>query len=952
MQHLIKDLKENIKGEVYFDKTSRQIYSVDASIYEIEPIGIIVAKNKQDIIKAVQIAASHQVPIIPRGAGTGLTGGCIGKALIIDTSKYVNKILSIDEKNEFALCEAGVVQNQLNSALANIGYRLGPDTSTGNRATLGGMLGNNAAGSNSLRYGKMVDHVEEVEVVLANGETIHFSEIDACTLERKCQEKTTEGHIYRKICHILKHYHKEIELKFPKIPRRVSGYNLDELIKKNPLNLSKLIVGAEGTLGIATEMKVKISKTPPITALCVLHFRDLIKALESVTSLLEFQPFALELIDKDIIEMGRSSPSMQGRLSWLSENPQALLVIQFDAQEKREIEHKLSQFEYWAQKNSTSYLRSYLKEKSEMANVWSLRKSGLGLLMSRRTYSRAIAFIEDLTVPPKNIAPFVNKLQKYLQEKGKTAGMYGHAGAGLIHIRPYIDLRKEEEVETMVSIMKDTADLVLEHGGALTGEHGDGLIRSWCNEKMFGEKIFQSFLEIKTAFDPENRMNPGKIVNAPPVRENLRMNPKIEQTQISTFQDFSKEGGFELSIDMCNGNGQCRKRTTLMCPSYQAQGDERLSTRARAQSLRAITNGRIPQKSFSQQGLYDILDLCLECKGCKKECPSQIDMAKIKSEFLYHYQEKHGYSLRSRLFANIDSLNRIGTAFAPLSNWFINTKASQILLNALGISSNRPLPLFTLERFSQWLKKQTRKKNQEKKVVLFNDTYTEYNTPEIGKAAFIILEKLGYEVIVPPKSCCGRPMISKGMLKQAQKKALHLVETLYPYAKKNIPILGLEPSCILTIKDDLYSILPQEKLSIISKVCITIDEFLANHLNDEKRLPLSFIPQKKNVMLHGHCYQKALVGTAPTLEVLRSIPDFQVTEIDSGCCGLAGSFGYEKEHHDFSLQVGEDRLFPSIRKSCNNTLFVANGISCRCQILHGTEKKAKHLVEILFEALS
>lgn len=946
LSSFIHDLQNSIKGDVRFDSVSQSVYSVDASIFEVRPLGVAVPKDRDDLIRTVQVAAKHRVPIIPRGAGTGLTGACIGSGLIIDLSKSLKKILHIDYENEWALCEPGVVQSQLNEALSLQGYRLGPDTSTGNRATLGGMLGNNSAGANSLRYGKMCDHVESIELILSNGEVLQFEELDPSLWKEKCLENSTEGNIYRIAAQIARDYKEEILKRFPKIPRRVSGYNLDELLDPSKINLSKLIAGSEGTLGIVSQMKVKICKKPPYTALVVLHFHDVLESLQHVTSLLNFHPFGLEIVDGEVIRMGKVSPSMRGKLDWLKQEPESLLILQFDAEEESLLTDKLQSFEQWAATQHIGYARPCIRSVEEMAHVWEFRKSGLGLLMSRRSHSKAIAFIEDLSVHPNKIAGFIKRLKQYLKEQGKQAGMYGHAGAGLIHLRPYVDLKKPEETQKLVEMMEAVTDMVLEFGGSLTGEHGDGLLRSWLHEKFFGKKICQAFEKIKTAFDPTSTMNPGKIVHSKLPLQNLRAQQEKESLPFSTMLDFSSEGGFSFAVNMCNGNGQCRKPSSLMCPSFHASTDEWQTTRARAQALRHATN----PGAFTNHDLYRVLDHCLECKGCKTECPSQVDMAKMKAEFLYHYQKKHGTPLRNHLFARIDKLNPMASLFPSLSNFFLERPLSRSLLSWLGLSEKRSLPSFAPKRFSSLVKSRNYLRSSKRKVVFFNDCFNEFNTPEIGLQSLHILELLGFDVIIPPWTCCGRPMISKGFLPQAKKQAESLSQLLLSFAEQGLPIIGLEPSCILTCQDDLFSLLPKESTKRISASCMTIDQFLAS-LIARKEFSLPFSLQKRQVKLHTHCHQKALVGSAPSLSVLRAVPGFTVSEIDSGCCGMAGSFGYEKEHYEMSMQIGSQRLFPAIQASSPGTVFIANGMSCRCQIQHGTQAKAQHLVEALTSSL-
>lgn len=946
MHNLFKELNQTIAGDIHHDTFTRRAYSVDASIYEIEPIGIVIPRDTADIVTAIKAAVRYGIPIIARGAATGITGGCIGKGLILDTSVYLNKILEINYEQEYAICQPGVVQDQLNQELSAKGYRLGPDTSTGDRATLGGMLANNSAGSRSLRFGKMVDCILSVEIILASGELVEFQPVSEAEWEQKRSLQNSEGHIYREIYRIKNQYREEIESKFPKIPRHVSGYNLDELIKPGPLNLAKLITGSEGTLGVITKLKVQIAKKPVSPVLCLVHLDNMLEGMKHIPKMLKHNPLALELIDDKIIEMGRASPSMRGKLEWLHGKPHAIFVAEFDGGQALA---KAEAFKADLMQNRIGYAFPIVTDNATIKNVWGIRKAGLGLLLSRRTYSRAIAFIEDLSVAPEHLYSFMGRLIDYLNKADKQAGIYGHIGSGCMHIRPYIDLRQPGDLALMKQIMLDVTDLVIEEGGTLSGEHGDGLIRTWLNQKLFGETLYQAFCELKEAFDPKNLMNPGKIVFGPPPEENLRLNPETRIVKIPTFLDFSREGGFELSADLCNGNAQCRKKEGTMCPSFQASGEEYTTTRARAQALRAVINSRLPLASLTSKDMHDILDLCIECKGCKAECPSQVDMAKMKAEFLYQYQEKHGYSLRGRFLGNIASFNKIASPLAEAFNKLGNGIVAKILLGWLGIAPERSLPPLAKQTFSQWLLKNSHAAMGEE-VVLFNDTFSEFNYPNIGISAYKVLCAMGYKVIVPPWNCCGRPLISKGLLKQAQIKAKKLISSLYPFAERGLPIIGLEPSCILTVKDDLRDLVDDHKITSLMNACITFDEFIANHLQKGLQPP-SFKLENRSVLLHGHCHQKALVGTKPTLSVLKAIPGFEVREIASGCCGMAGSFGYEKEHYDFSMKIGELRLFPAIRASLKDALIVADGFSCRSQIEHGTKRQAKHLAEVLADNL-
>lgn len=938
-------LRDRVNGEVRFDPVARRIYSVDASIFEVVPTAVVVPKDLISLINAVRIAGEHQIPCIARGAGTGIAGGAVGEGLIIDTSKYLKRILEINTEENYVLCEPGVVQNQLNDALAPLGYRLGPDTSTGDRATVGGMLGTNAAGAHALRFGTMADHVLAVDLILSEGESVPITALNDSEIEKLLAKDSRLSRIVKDLLRIRDSYRQEIEERFPCTPRRVSGYNIDRLIAPGPLNLPALLCGAEGSLGIVAHLKLRIVRKPSHTGLCILHFDDVMKAMEPVPDLLPFDPYALELIDDKIITAGRQSLSLRNRLSWLKGSPKALVIAEFDGDSEQELSHKLRAFHDFASSQTSSYDQSFITDEATMASVWELRKAGLGLLLSKRSYSRAIGFLEDVAVAPEKLAEFMKAFNEILLSKGKDASFYGHLGDGVVHVRPYIDLSSQSEHELMLSLMEKVTDLLVKNRGSLSGEHGDGFIRSWLNERLFGSKIYQAFREIKTAFDPHGLMNPGKIVHVPGPWPSQRLDPNVQQAKIDTFLNFAPEGGFNLAVDMCNGNAKCRSKTGLMCPSFQASDDEYHSTRARAQILRSIINGKVSPEELSGQGLYDVLDLCLQCKGCKKECPSQVDMAKMKSEFLYHYNKKHGIPLRSYVFGYVDKLNRWMQPLAPLFNRMMGMGFSKQLLSWIGITPERSLPLLARKPLSRLWKHHTAKESD---LILFNDCFTEHHQPEIGLAAQKLFTALGHHPSLCSRTCCGRPLISKGLLPQARAYAKRLLDRLYPFVEKGLPIIGLEPSCILTIKDDYASLIDDDRTAAVADACMSSETFLQQEGAALKKLSKQ---DPFQVACHSHCHQKALEGTEACLEVLQQVPGIQVTPLNSGCCGMAGSFGYEKEHYEFSMRVGETRLFPAIRSCPEETLIIASGFSCRHQIAEGTGRQAQHLVQLLAKRL-
>lgn len=958
MSKLIERLKAALEGPIAFDTVTRQVYSVDASIYEVEPLAIVSPVNIQDISTTLSMAYSENIPVIARGAATGIAGGCLGKGIILDLSRYLNHILDINLEEEYVLCEPGVVQEQLNQALAPYGYRLGPDTSTGDRATLGGMLGNNAAGARSLRYGSFADHLLEVTWLDAQGRSLTLGHPNLTEWHQMSQSATPQGLLYQRLWEIRERYSKAIETSFPKLPRCVSGYRLPALLGQEQIPLCTLLAGSEGTLGIATALKLRIVHTPGVSVLCLFPFNHMVEAMRIVKILLPFQPLALELIDHPILHAGRHAPSMHGLLDWLEGTPQALVFIECDGATPQDALAKITQCQAAVIASGLHTGGTILTDPNQIQAIWKVRKAGLGLLLSKRSYSRAIAFIEDVAVPPEQLPSFIEQFLAVLERYDKKAGIYGHIGAGCLHIRPYINLRQEKELKTLEEIQLAVTDLVMAHQGVLSGEHGDGYIRSWLNPKLFGDTFYQAFVEIKQAFDPDNRLNPGKIVNGAHWNHDLRLDPKRPLIEPDTFQDFSGEGGLALAADLCNGNGLCRKSEGVMCPSFQATRNEYDTTRARAQALRAIIQGKWPLEALAGEELQSVLDLCLACKGCKTECPSQVDMAKMKIEALYHYQEKHGYSLRNRLLGHIGQLFALARPIAPFFNWLNHlTPIKKLLDRTLGIAIKRPLPQLVRTTFSQQFAKQT-KLSMGLPIILLSDTFTEFCHPEIGLAAAKLLQALGYQVIVPSWVCCGRTMASKGLLKQSAHHLKLLIQQLYPYAHEDIPIIGLEPSCLTMLSDESRGILGkawpegEQQIKTVSQSSVTLDAFLYRHLH-QGALPL---PWKRDLepthyLFHGHCHQKAWEGTKYTQTILESIPNATVHEIVAGCCGMAGSFGYESEHIELSLQIGELKLFPAIRKTSERTILVANGMSCRSQIMDGTQRQALHLAEALVQNL-
>ena len=943
---LYQALKKRVTGEVRFDRVSRLMYSTDASIYEIEPIGVVIPRTHEDVFATMEIARDFKVPVLPRGAGTSLAGQTVCDAVVIDMSKYLNRVLEVNTEERWARVEPGVVQEQLNIHLRPMGYLFGPDTSTANRATLGGMMGNNSAGSHSIIYGKTIDHVLEMDVVLASGEQRTLREMN---FEVAARMGGLEGHI----ASIVNANREEIDRRFPKIMRRVSGYNLDEFVRNGKFDLTKMMVGSEGTLATVHQAKVRIEPRPPATALCVVHFDDIVESIRASDIILPFKPAAIEMLDDMIIKLGRKSLDLSRQMGFIRGDPAAILIVEFYGENQAELKSKIEALEATLKREKAGYAYVRAFDATEQLNIWKVRKSGLGLLLGMKGERKPIAFVEDCAVEPSKLPEFFVRFRDVIHKYGTTAGYYGHASVGCLHIRPLINTKDARDIRIMKEMTDDIADLVIEFGGGMSGEHGDGLARSYLNEKLFGTQLYKAFQDVKRAFDPEWRMNPGKIVNAPPMTENLRYGTAYTTVPIDTYYDFSREGGLATAVELCNGAGVCRKKNEgTMCPSYMATLEDKHSTRGRANLMREILSGGMPADEFSGQELYDTLDLCLECKGCKAECPSNVDLAKLKYEFLAHYNEAHGIPLRARIFANIHALSRAASIWPSMANWTMTSPVIRGLLDRfLGIDLRRKLPVFAPETFESWFERRSPVRSPQAapagKVVLFHDTFINYNYPAIGKAATELLEAAGYEVRLADRKCCGRPMISKGLPEAARENAKYNVDRLHTFVENGYSIVGCEPSCILTFRDEYPDLLKGSQVAAVAKASFLLEEFIVKE-KQAGRWKLELKRQPEKALIHGHCHEKALIGSRYLKESLALA--YTVEEIDSGCCGMAGSFGYEKEHYDVSIAIGNRRLFPAVEKN-PDAIVVAPGISCRQQVEHATGRKPLHPAEALVRAL-
>ena len=943
-EDLYEALKKRISGEVRFDKVSRLIYSTDASIYEIEPIGVVVPRTHEDVFAAMEVTRDFNVPVLPRGAGTSLAGQTVGEAVVLDMSKYLNRVLEVNTEEGWALVEPGLVQEQFNLHLKPTGFLFGPDTSTANRATLGGMIGNNSAGSHSIIYGKTIDHVLETHVVLASGEQRVFSEM-------KFADAAEVSGIEGRIAEIVAANREEVGRRFPKIQRRVSGYNLDEFVRNGTFNLSKLVVGSEGTLAAVHQAKVRIEPRPAAIALCVVHFKDIVESIRATDFILPFQPSAIELVDDLILRLARGSLELSRQMDFIDGDPGAILLVEFYGESETDVRSRVEGLEAALRRERLGYAYVHSFEAAEQTRIWKLRKAGLGLLLGMKGERKPIAFVEDCAVDPSRLSEFFIRFREVIHKYDTTAGYYGHASVGCLHIRPLINTKDRREIQVMKDMTDEIADLVMEFGGSMSGEHGDGLARSHLNEKLFGGQIYKAFQDVKLAFDPQGRMNPGKIVNAPSMTENLRYGEKYNTLFLNTHYDFSREGGLATAVELCNGAGVCRKKNEgTMCPSYMVTMEDVHSTRGRANYMREILSGKVDLQEFSGKALHDALDLCLECKGCKAECPSNVDMAKLKYEFLAHYNEANGTPLRSQFFARIHSLSKMASVWPWLANSVMaRPVVRKVLDRYIGIDARRSLPPIATQTFEAWFRKRTRPKIAKPvgKVVLFHDTFVDFNYPDVGKAATTLLNAAGYEVELSERQCCGRPMISKGLPEAARANAAFNVARLNLFVEQGYSIVGCEPSCILTFRDEYPDLLKGQAVQAVAKASYLLEEFIVRE-KAENRWKLEFKRQSVKALIHGHCHEKALIGSRFLKEAIALA--YPVEEIDSGCCGMAGSFGFEKEHYDVSMAIGRRRLFPAVERQ-PDALVVAPGVSCRQQVEHATGKKALHPAEALVLAL-
>ena len=941
-------LRRELQGDVLFDAFSRGRYSTDASLYQVEPIGVVVPRHEDDLVAAVQITADEGIPLLPRGGATSQCGQTVGEALVVDCSKYLTSVVSVDADRRTAVVEPGLVLDQLNARLKPLGLFFPVDVSTSAMATLGGMAGNNSCGTRSLRYGNMVHNVRAIDAVLADG-----------TLACLDEEGT---HAPRSLVDTLFAIHRreaaEIEARFPKIQRRVSGYNLDALGGERP-NLARILVGSEGTLALFRRIEIALHRLPRHKVLGVCHFPSFRKAMESTAAIVALRPAAVELIDRTMIDLGRAIPLYRAIMDrFIRGEPQALLFVEFAGDDHGA---ELAQLKRLVELMSDLGVPDSVVEATDaglQSQIWEVRKAGLNIMMSMKGDGKPVSFIEDCAVPLQHLPEYTERLTALFTRHGTTGTWYAHASEGCLHVRPVLNLKLELDVRKMRAIAEEAFAIVREYKGSHSGEHGDGIVRSEFNPAMFGERLVAAFREVKQAFDPSNRLNPGKIVH--PLRMDdrtlFRFKPEYAPLKVDTALDWSSWGGLLGAVEMCNNNGACRKRDAgVMCPSYRVTLDEEHVTRGRANVLRLALTGQLGPEALTAPDMLDAMSLCVSCKACKRECPTGVDMARMKIEVLYQHQRAHGLSLRDRL---VSSLPRYAP-FASRVRGLLDLRNRSRLLAAAGerltgLSRHRTLPAWHREPFRD---AEFPVESPIGEAALFADTFGRWFEPGVLRSAVATLNAARWSVHALRAGdggrplCCGRTFLSSGLVDEAREELRRLVDAALPFVRRGIPVVGLEPSCLLTLRDEAKAVLPGAETDAVAEKALLLEELLAKeHAAGRLKLPLGTVPWKK-ALIHGHCHQKAMGALAPTEAVLKLVPGLEVSHVQSSCCGMAGAFGYQAEHHDISLKMAEEALLPAVRAASADTIVVADGTSCRHQIRDGSAREAVHAATVLHRAV-
>ncbi len=967
---MLKDLETKLNGSLHYDKLSKILYATDASVYRELPTAVAFPKNTDDIIELLSFAKEKKLDIIPRAAGTSLAGQCVGNGIVVDISKHFTEIIRLDVTKKQITVQPGVIRDDLNRLLEDKNLFFGPNTSTSNRCMLGGMFGNNSSGTTSIKYGVTRDKIIAAKAVLSDGSIVTFEEIDKEDFLAKTELNTLEGAIYRDIYQLLKNKENQklIENNFPKpqIHRRNTGYALDALLESEvfsnlpqKFNMCKLLAGSEGTLAFVTEITLQLDKLPPKnTALIAAHFSSITDCLKAVEPVMQHSLYTCEMMDEVILDCTKNHIKFKESRFFLEDDPQAILMLEVRDSSEKDLQVQIDNLLQLLKNKTKSYAQPILRGE-EIDKAINLRKAGLGLLSNMQGDAKAVACIEDTAVSLEDLATYIEEFTQIMKGFNQRAVYYAHAGAGELHLRPILNLKNKEQVKLFEEITAAVAELVKKYKGSLSGEHGDGRVRASFIKEMLGEDCYNLLRRVKNSFDPDNILNPGKIVNPLPMTENLRYEANRTEPQIKTLFNFEDTNGLLRAVENCNGSGDCRKSVEaggVMCPSYRATKNEKDTTRGRANALREFLTQNPQDKKFDNKELKEVLDLCISCKGCKSECPSNVDMAVYKAEFEYQYQKENGFSFRNKLFAKNNSYNKLGSNFPLLTNFFFSNKLTSSLLKKIAkIAPKRSLPL--LARRSLWKllgqnKINLKPVNKIKSVYFFIDEFTNFLDTTIGVDAINLLVNLGYEVKILNHKESGRSYISKGFLEEAKALANSNISIFSKIISEESPLIGLEPSSILSFRDEYLRLANNKDTAVkLSKNVFLIEEFLAAEIKAGNIKSDQFTTQNKTIKLHTHCHQKALSNSKHSFDMLNLPKNYKVRIINSGCCGMAGSFGYEKEHYKISMQIGEHSLFPAVRKAPPEVVISANGTSCRHQILDGTQKKALHPVSILNEAL-
>lgn len=970
MKAKLQLLSEQLEGDLYFDTTMRTLYATDASAYREMPLAVAIPRTREDIRKLIAFAAANQTSLIPRTAGTSLAGQVVGNGIVVDVSRHFNRILEINPEEKWVKVEPGVIRDELNLFLKPYGLFFGPETSTANRAMIGGMVGNNSCGSNSVVYRSTREHLLEVTAFLSDGSEAVFGELAVEAFHEKCELPGLEGKIYRQTRSLLGQYENQVEIRkeFPKrsVERRNTGYAIDLLVDTEPFtaggdsfNFCSLIAGSEGTLAFITEIKLNLVPLPPREAglLCV-HFNTIDESLRANLIGLKYRPSASELIDHYILECTKENIEQRKNRFFVQGDPGAILVIEFLRNTREEILAITEKVEAEMRAAGLGYHFPVLFGE-DTKKIWTLRKAGLGLLGNLPGDEKAVPVIEDTAVDVNDLPAYIREFNEILTRHGLHSVHYAHAGSGELHLRPIINLKTKEGNHLFRAIAEDVATLVKKYQGSLSGEHGDGRLRGEFIRQMVGEKNYRLLQQIKECWDPRHIFNPNKIVDTPPMNTLLRYEPGQFTPEFKTTFRFHQQNILQHA-EQCNGSGDCRKTHLsggTMCPSFMATRNEKDTTRARANILREFLTRSDKMNRFDHQEIYEVMDLCLSCKACKSECPSNVDMAKLKAEFLQQYYDVHGVPFRSRLIANFSASAKLGSLFPSFYNFFVtNALTGSLVKWFAGFAQKRSMPTLSHTTLRSWYARHRKKAipASGRKLFLFCDEFTNYNEAHIGITAIQLLERLGYTVEIPQHEESGRTWLSKGLVRKAQQIINRNIEQLAPLVSADMPLIGIEPSAILTFRDEYPDLAYDHNLEAaksLAKHVFLIDEFIAAEIEKGNITKESFTREKKLVKLHGHCQQKSLSNLAASVKMLSLPEQYTVETIPSGCCGMAGSFGFEKEHYAISMQIGELVLFPTVRQQQADTIIAAPGTSCRHQVKDGTGREALHTVEVLYQAL-